>query len=332
MKISIYLLTLFAFNASAQNCESVIALSKTTTSVVQDQESIDQLATNFCSEYRQSRSSGKNMDAGGSYGLFSATVGMSSQSSDAVASKYCSSANNYAYNKTAYRGYVENISDKAYAAYSSCLALSRSDVKFAVDTAAILASEFSISAGFVSTSGKQKTTIDISASSGIECESRGQGVKVIEIANGTSVSVTCRRSNPTKSGYVKFLNTGIGVNEQMTLPWEAPDTTVVNSQSGVIAMKAVGTRPLTDTAQCPTDSTASRGELGGRVTFTKPFKNTPRISIGISQIDSGIPSNTGMRLSVGVVNADRNGFSYNFNTWCNTTISGATASWIAVSE
>lgn len=326
------LLLLLSLNATAQNCESVIALSKTTNSTVYDQDSIAQQAANFCSDYKQSRQSGNAMDAGGSYGLFSATVGMSSQSADAVASKFCSASDNFAVSKTAYRNYVESISDKAYAAYSSCLSLSRSDVKFAVDTAAILPDEFSISAGLVSTTGKTKTTIDISASSGIVCTNGGQSVTTVDIANGKSVSITCRRTDSKRPGFVKFLNTGIGINEQMTVPWAGLDEAVVNSAYGTIGLRAVGTRATTDTSRCPANSDANRGELAGRVNFAKPFKEPPSVSIAINSVDSGIPADTGMRLTIAVTGIDKNGFGYSFRTWCNTTLTSASANWLAVSR
>lgn len=331
----LYLPLIFAaLNANAQNCESVLALSKTTSSTVQDQSSLEQLASSFCSDYSKAKASGSSMDAGGSYGLFSASVGMSNQSAESIASRYCSSSDTTRASSSAFRNYVESISDKAYLVYQSCLALANSDLKFSVDQAAILPTEFSISAGFSSSQGKPSTTLQITPSAGIDCVVDGKSVQSVTLNTGSAVSITCRRPNPSKSGYVRFVNTGSSrVSEQMTIPWSSPTPQVYPAaSSGVIELRAEGTRKITDTSQCPTTSDAYRGTQKGRVNFDKAFREPPVVSAGITHIDSGIFLNstkidtTGMRLNFTVTSVDRTGFSYQFVTWCDTMIAGATAS------
>jgi hypothetical protein len=353
MKFMASILLMCVSSAFGQNCESVIALSKTSAAQVSDQQTIEQQARNFCSDYRQARSSGSSMDAGGSYGLFSASVGMTNQSSDSVASKYCSSENNYAASSSAYKSYVESISPNAYSAYQRCIELSNNDLRFSVDSAAILPDEFSISASFTSNSAARTLArLEIAPSQGVTCKSSGQTATVLDIPTGSSIAINCRRSNRQSSAYVRFVDRTSSA-QPMTLPWQAyndqgvPIQTLLSmhqrisaiesevktlySEHGSVSLRAVNTRPLTDTSICP-NSDAFRGEANGKVKFKKPFAQPPVVSIGMTSIDSGIPANTGMRLTVAVTSVQKDGFSYSFGTWCNTSIASAQANWIAVSR
>jgi H-type lectin domain len=356
--ITIFSLAAFLpFASAAEDCESVIALSKTNESKVYDQRSIEQQAANFCSEYGKSIRSGSSMDAGGSYGLFSASVGMSNQSSSAIASKYCSSSNDYSASQIAYKSYVESISPMAYSAYQRCLEMSRKELKFSVDSAAILPAQFTATVSFSSTNyNLNRTNIEITPSDGITCLSDGQTATIIEIASGSTRSITCKRSTASSPGYIRFVNRDSSSTVPLTLPWRAytdegaPKLTmlelqkrlerienspkVVTAASGTIGLRAVGTRPITDTSACPAGSGAFRGEMQGRVEFETAFVDPPAVAIGLTSVDTALPNNTGLRLVVNVVEGSitRTGFEYKFFTWCNTSIVSANASWIAVAQ
>ena len=335
-------------NAFGQNCESVIALSKTTSTQVSDKGSLDQRASSFCSEYSSSKKSGSSMNAGGSYGPLSASVGMSDQSAEAVASKYCSSDNASVASTSAFKSYVESISANAYPAYEQCLALSKNDLKFSVDTAAILPDEFSISATFVSTAGLKNTRVEISPSTGVTCRVNGrpEPQSQVEINTATTAAINCKRTDRSIAAYVRFVNS-IGTPTPLTLPWQActqqgipVDTFFAlekrigalerrgHSQSGTIALKAVGTRPITDGGSCPSGSDATRGERNGRITFLKPFAAPPVVAVGVTSVDAGITAlNSGLRFTISV---NKNGFTYSLYTWCFTNLAGASANWMAV--
>lgn len=353
-KIVLVVFLLLTPNVYAQKCESVIALSKTTSNQVADKDTVEQQAASFCNEYKKSVTSGSAMDAGGSYGIFSASVGMSNQSAEAIATRYCSASNSYAARRDAFKSYVESISPDAYTAYEACLRLSNSNLAFGVDAAGILPNEFSISASFRSTAAAQnETSLEVSASDGVTCQSGGQTVTVVPIKTGSTVVISCKRSDRTQRSYVRFVNRGSSNNEPLTLPWQGYDAqgNPVDSLfalqkrlealegkiegslslSGVVSLRAVATRPLMDSSICPTGTDAYRGEMNGRVNFAKAFAAPPVVNIGIASIDISPPAN-GQRLTVAVTSIDRAGFNYSFHTWCTTAIAGATASWIAVSR
>jgi|GEM_PF-5691332 len=356
MKISAILILLLAMNASAEVCENVIQLSKVVTDEVSDQDSVEQQADHFCSDYSKSIESGSAMDAGGSYGLFSASVGMSKQSAQAVASKYCSSKNKSQANKNAFKTYVESIAPKAYQAYERCLELKKKEkLKFSVDPAAIKPHEFSVSASFVSdASSSPHTQIGISSSDGVTCDVDKEKKDVFTIPTGSTVAIKCKRQNIGEYGYVTFVNKDSGSDEPLTLPWPAhtpeglPKSTLFSAEqrikkledaierfgveAGAIQLKAVDTDPLSQTSKCEEGAKGLRGEKKGRVTFKTAFIEPPVVNLGIASLDSSVPSNTGMRLAISVLDVDRKGFDYSFVTWCYTSISGATANWIAVSR
>ena len=74
-----------------------------------------------------------------------------------------------------------------------------------------------------------------------------------------------------------------------------------------------------------------RGYVGQRIEFSTSFKKPPRVILSLNLldhvIDGGIINN--LRIRADVVGIDTDGFVYNLNTWCNTDIFAARASWIA---
>lgn len=98
-------------------------------------------------------------------------------------------------------------------------------------------------------------------------------------------------------------------------------------QSGTINMKAQGTRPLNDNSRCPNGPDSSRGIMNGHQSFPEPFSKKPEVILAIAYADvSG-----GFRLSTHVTNITKEGFDYTFVTWCDTIITSAYATWLAVS-
>ena len=209
--------------AFAQNCESVIALSKTTSALVSGQSNFQQEASNFCKEYSSAKQAGASMSAGGSYGLFSASVGMNNQSAEAIASKYCSASDSSTASQSAYRSYVESISPNAYEAYARCVDFSTGSLKFGVDSGSILPAEFTVSASYTSPNQASKESrLEITPSTGVECNHIGVPTKLIVIPTGASASITCKRTNTAAPGYVKFVNASSSrLNDYLTLPWPA---------------------------------------------------------------------------------------------------------------
>lgn len=209
-------------NVVAQECESVIALSKVVATVVSDRDSVEQHAANFCNEY--SRSGGKSNSAsfGASYKFLSASFGSTSASMEAVASKYCSASNSYAASKDAYKQYIETISPNAYSAYEQCLRMSRQDLKFNVNTASILPHEFSMSASFVSSTGQPSAQITYSASKDVTCRWDDTNQKTRILKTGSSAILECERANPSQRSYVTVVRSDVGANQDtLTLPWQA---------------------------------------------------------------------------------------------------------------
>ena len=69
-----------------KHCETLIALSKTVSSVVSGRSSVEQNAQNFCSEYARTTSSSRSTSFGASYKFLSLSLGNSGASADEVAS------------------------------------------------------------------------------------------------------------------------------------------------------------------------------------------------------------------------------------------------------
>lgn len=232
-------------SALAQECESVVALSKVVSTVVSDKESVDQHAANFCSEY--AKSSGRNSSAsfGASYKFLSASLGKSNASHEEVASKYCSASNSSWATKDAYRQYIESISPNAYSAYEQCLRMStKQDLKFNVNLGSVLPDEFSMSVAFVSqVSGSQTAKLAFSTSSGISCKWNGANDSTLTMTSGTSAILECTRTDQTRRGYVNVVRTDAGSGAPLILPWQeytkdgVPVDTVLSLRKAIAALQ-----------------------------------------------------------------------------------------------
>jgi H-type lectin domain len=80
------------------------------------------------------------------------------------------------------------------------------------------------------------------------------------------------------------------------------------------------------------DTTGKR-ELKVHVTFDPPFKRPPKVAVSLNKIDLGDPQRHIInRLRVHAGSIRSNGFDLLFETWDDTRVYDAAASWIAVGE
>lgn len=107
-------------------------------------------------------------------------------------------------------------------------------------------------------------------------------------------------------------------------------------ESGKIFISKNNDATLKNTASCPAQG-GERGDIGKHVQFKKPFTEPPTVVISLTLIDhvsdgfEGTLPNNNLRIRAGVVqdSITVHGFKYDLNTWCNTAIWQAQASWIA---
>lgn len=230
-----------ALTCSAQECENVIALSKTVSTTVSDKESLESHAANFCSEYKNSRSSSSGTSFGASYKFLAASYGTSNANADEVASKYCSASSDYSARKDAYKQYVENIAPSAYAAYESCISMSR-EVRFELNVPTLLPTEFSILTSFRSAiEGRKEARLAYTASQGISCFWRGGGKSdSVNLATGATTELKCSRQSAQSKGHVTIFRGDTSERgNSMSIPWVSytsqgvPSATIEQLQSSL---------------------------------------------------------------------------------------------------
>lgn len=150
--IAAFVVMCFSSAAYAQNCESIIQLSKLKTGVIKDNETIQQHAKNFCSEYNSKSTSVHKLtgSAKASYWFLSGSIrgGSTKTAIEAVASQYCSSEKGGEASKEAYKEYIESIAPGAFSAYEQCVQMSEKSLRFGVDPSSILPNEFTISVSY----------------------------------------------------------------------------------------------------------------------------------------------------------------------------------------
>jgi hypothetical protein len=206
-------------NATAEQCESVIGLSKLSSASVAEKSAVEQHASNFCSQY--SRTGGRSTDSnfGVSYKFLSLSSGNADTSIEAIASKYCSVSSAFSQSSDAYRHYIESIAPGAYESYQQCIQLANRDVRFSLSSASILPEEFSMTVSFFgSTPDSKSAKLSANPASGISCNWDGNTEPSVVINTGQTTVLRCTRQATNKRGYVVIARTD--GKETMTIPWQ----------------------------------------------------------------------------------------------------------------
>jgi hypothetical protein len=354
----LWLVSILPLSGQAQNCERVIELSKVVNAVVASREFVEQHAANFCREYGQAVERSASASFGASYEFLSSSLVGAHSSAEAIAGKFCSAANSSVANDDAYRQYIETISPNAYVAYEQCLLMSRQDLRFNVNPASFLASEFSMSASFVSSTDEPSAKVMYTSSKDVRCSWDGTDAVTREILSGSSAILKCERPDPSTRSYVTLVRSDRGSGQDsLTLPWQAysQEGVPLDTLAGLSAsMKAMQGRlgeididydrlqfqsgtlimpNIPNSSRCAQDGASERGVINGRVDFVEPFNSKPIVTMGFSSINirGNNPSDSN-RLNLSLLNADSKGFNYSFTTWCSTVLYGASASWFAIAK
>lgn len=347
----------------AQDCEGVIALSKRKDVILISKNSLERHAGIFCSTYDRKESRESSLRFTTSYHILSASIGISDAPMESIAERFCSATDEHAASAAAYMQYIETISPEGYRAYGQCLRMLQQELRFHVDVNSILPDEFSMSASFVSMTGQASAKVTVASSQDVSCRWKYTDEEVKDIRSGSSAILTCTRQDTTRRSYVNLVRNDIGSGqESLVIPWQPYDqdgisldtlSTVMQElalidarltelhgkyeqlafETDFIVLRAVNTRPIDDPSLCPTGSQNLRGEIKGRINFSKPFASVPRVTVGFSEINLRGSDVLDMnRLKIVVEEVDRDGFSYSFVTWCSTVVHSATASWIAIGK
>lgn len=222
MKISSALvLLLVSMSASAEECANIIALSKIISTTVEDKNSLETHASNFCSEYSLAKSSGNTMNISASYKFIAASYGSSQVSAEEMASKYCSATSSNLKRDDAYKQYIETISPNAYTAYEQCIQMSRNNIKFSLDSGSILPKEFSMTASFQQSARLDTADLVLTTSKDVDCVWSQNGTKMIHFSGIGSADLSCNRNDQTVKSFVKV--TRVDGGEKITFPWPAYD-------------------------------------------------------------------------------------------------------------
>lgn len=102
------------------------------------------------------------------------------------------------------------------------------------------------------------------------------------------------------------------------------DLVAINVQSGNLSIDSNNMPALS----APNGCEANRGAIGQLVKFEQPFSAPPQVLASFSQLDFG--DGTDHRLRIEVMDITELSFKVDFATWCDTKISQAKVSWIAI--
>lgn len=349
--------------SAQQQCSNIIALARTKNVSISNKNTIQTHASNFCSEYYRAKSTNSSINLGVAYEALKVSFGSSGASADQVASKYCKGDFSHGAIDDAYQEYVEFISPDAYSAYETCIKHASKDMNFIVDPIASLQKEMNIGISYVAQSGStwwpQTAQIKYSTSEGVSCSSDNSSAQPIQLKTPSSAILKCVRSDYKKRSFVTVIRADAADIPPLNIPWPEYDdqgnkvTTIddinqrifsidqkitsleskasrARTETGVVSMRADGTRPINDGSYCADTPQNIRGIQNGRINFQTPFSGPPKVALGISSHD--VESSRNFRIVASVLKIDANGFNYQFFTWCNTVIHEASFNWIASLE
>jgi hypothetical protein len=206
----------------ADECTNVIAVSKTTNTVISDQREVESQAANFCSEYQKHSGSSEDLSASGSFKFLSASLGLSQGSVEDIASKYCSASNNYAARSDSYHQYLEGIAPQAFDAYKSCIEYSHAQLKFKVREAAVKPKELEMYAQYASSyRGVTNALLQVNPSAGVSCTWDSTSSNTEKVATGSTAGLHCTRDFQDRSSYVTIANKNDAATSPFVLPWAA---------------------------------------------------------------------------------------------------------------
>ncbi|MGO7337722.1 hypothetical protein [Rhizobium leguminosarum] len=259
----------------AQECESVIALSKVQSVVISDQATVDQHSANFCNEYSKSSGNSSSTSFGASYKFLSASFGQSGASMEQVASRYCSAEQSFKSATDAYKQYVESISPNAYDAYAQCIEMSKKNVRYNINAASILPDEFTMSVSFTSAqAGDTSATLAYSAPEGITCRWDGTDEKSSSIPSGSTEILKCSRSDYSQRAYVTVVRKNED-SKPMTLSWPAysadgvPINQIASLDSAVQALTGTAKQLQVDVNTLRAENTTLKADLISQIAKRK---------------------------------------------------------------
>ncbi len=202
--------------ASAEDCASVLALSRNQNSTLSSSSDVRLNATNFCKEYSSGNSKSRSSGFSARYKALAGSFSGSKASESEVASKFCSASDLSSAADNAYEIYVDNIAPGAFSAYQQCI--SNKVIDFAIDPNSVLPNQFSMIVTFKQ-AGQQTANLLASPSQGVVCTWDDGISNKVAVTSPGSTTLNCKRTDAaTKSFVAVAFQNGSG---KITVPWAA---------------------------------------------------------------------------------------------------------------
>lgn len=206
----------------AENCTDVLKLTSKTSNTIQNEKEFLEEASAFCDEY--SKNSGSSNADGLSVGYGGFSLGRTSANSDAksIAKSLCKSSDLSELRDNAYSTYLNELSPQAKSIYQACV-----DAKSALKIQSVTGSavEARIRVSFDTSNNGEKANIIIAPSSGVSCMWGYPDLstdKPLEMSNGQSRYLNCKRTDFGTSGSIAILNDkSAATNAEVVIPWSA---------------------------------------------------------------------------------------------------------------
>lgn len=102
------------------------------------------------------------------------------------------------------------------------------------------------------------------------------------------------------------------------------DNGLMQVQSGYVSLSSQKFPELTQSKQC----NGKKGIIENTIKFDSPFLSTPHVLASFQTLD--FANGPDHRLKASVTNITKNSFVISFYTWCDTRLSQASLSWLAI--
>lgn len=247
---------------AASDCKDVIALSRTTSVIVQDKSQVVASANTFCSQNDSSAGSSGSTDFGAAYKFLSLSLGQASATREEVASRFCKASNRSLAVDDAYRQHVEEIAPGAYSSFVRCEELQAGGIVFSIDS--VLPTTIAIGVSLTSKISDDKQTLDFVASPGVSCTWIGKvkSGKPTTLKNGQSVELSCSRDDATTQSSVTVFSL-TKAETRFVFPWRSevtlPSEVLQTLQNRITSLER---RPRFDGAYTLYDKPGTDGKTG----------------------------------------------------------------------
>lgn len=164
----------------------------------------------------------------------------------------------------------------------------------------------------------------------LELETKIGALKLGMATNATSIDNQRTVAESSEARLEEKLESKIQEKVLEAVSTEIKKSNLFDSQAGIFSINRRSYPDLLDNTTCLSGNRGHRGAKNVTVSFPRPFKTAPTVSLGLASIDHYKEAN--LRILARASNITKNSFDVSMTTYCDTRISSASIYWLAIGK